>query len=86
MTQNLRRMSLEEAAVLAKELALAYAQANRFEGELLEVTPDGGARRIGKVPATWGAVFTAVHRGVEYDGPLVLSVNLEERTVEPLVA
>jgi hypothetical protein len=86
MAENLRRMSLEEATVLAKGLALAYAQANHFEGQLLSVAPDRSARRIGKVPVTWGAVFTAVHRGVEFDGPLVLSVNLEARTVGPFVA
>ena len=77
-------MSLADAAALAEVLALSYTHTNRFEGRLLSVAPDPGARRVGKVPVTWGAVFTAVLQGVEFDGPVALSVNVEERTVQPL--
>jgi len=84
MAVTLRRMSIAQALPLARELAENYATANAFEGDLIEVKPDSmRPDRIGKVPVHWVAVFSTVLNGVEYDDPIVLCVNLEERTVEP---
>lgn len=55
-----------------------------MEGLLLSVEPDSTrSKREGKTPIHWVAVFTSVHKGVEFDGPTVLLVDLRAGKVAP---
>jgi hypothetical protein len=84
MSENIRSLSLSQATALARELALAYASEQKLEGSLLEVGHDEmETEKRGKTPVHWFAVFTAVHKGVELDGPIVFRINLETRSVSP---
>lgn len=80
--KSIRRMSAPEATAAARELALAYAESHGIEGALLDVRPDNfETERKGKTQVHWVAVFESVLKGQVFDGPLVLKVNLETRSV-----
>jgi ribosome biogenesis SPOUT family RNA methylase Rps3 len=82
VTTTVRRLSPDEAAAQAKALALEFAESNGMESSLLNVQPDSmQSEREGKIPVHWAAVFTSVHKGVEFDGPTVLLVDLRARKV-----
>jgi hypothetical protein len=82
MTNSIRRLSRDEAASQAKALAVEFAKSSGLEGSLLDVQPDPMlSEREGKTPVHWSAVFTSVHRGVEFDGPTVLLVDLRAQKV-----
>lgn len=83
MTKTVRCLSPDEAAAQAKALAKEFAESNGMDGSLLNVEPDSmQSEREGKIPVHWAAVFTSVHKGVEFDGPTVLLVDLRTRRVE----
>ena len=82
MTQIVRRLSRDGAASEARALAIEFAKTSGMEGGLLDVQPDSmRSERDGKRPVHWAAVFTSVHKGVEFDGPTVLLVDLRARKV-----
>jgi hypothetical protein len=87
VSERIRRFSLAEATAVARDLALAYASSHKLEGSLLSVAPDEfQTEKRGKTPVHWAAVFETVHRGVKFDGPSVLCINLESGAVLPFEA
>ena len=84
MTDSIRKLSRADAAAAVEKIALAYAAANGIEGKLLGVEPDNfSLERRGKTPVHWVAVFESVINGVAFDGPLVVSINLEAGNASP---
>ncbi|MDQ0073882.1 hypothetical protein J2W34_005702 [Variovorax boronicumulans] len=82
MTNSIQRLSWDEAASQAKALAVEFANSSGMEGLLLDVQPDPVlSEREGKTPVHWSAVFTSVHRGVEFGEPTVLLVDLRTQKV-----
>jgi hypothetical protein len=75
-------MSLSQAAELAKELAVSYAQANGIGDVFVEAKPDSFcSERIGKVPVQWVAIFEPGPNGAGFDTPTILQVDLVAKSV-----
>ncbi len=80
MSIQLRRISIARALLIARGLGEDSARSNSLEGQLIEIKPVSvRSNRIGKVPIYLVAQFSAILKGVEYNGPIVLCVNLEDR-------
>jgi len=79
--KNTRRLSTSEARSLAVQIAEDFARHGGWEGTLLSAEPDShAADHRGRTPVQWVVAFTTLLRGVEYDGPRLVRVDIEAGT------
>lgn len=84
---DIRRLSMGEARELAAQIANDFVLSIGWEGTLLGAEPDSYITdRRGKTPVHWVASFTTVLRGVEYDCPSLVQVDIEARTARVTAA
>ncbi|GLS96108.1 hypothetical protein GCM10007918_34000 [Piscinibacter gummiphilus] len=78
---NTRRLSMSKARSLAMQVAEDFARHGGWEGALLSAEPDArAADHRGRTPVQWMVAFSTVLRGVEYDGPRLVRVDIENGT------
>jgi hypothetical protein len=75
---DIRHLSIGEARALAAQIANDFVLSTGWEGALLGAEPDSCITDVrGRTPVHWVATFTTVLRGVEYDGPRLVQVDIE---------
>lgn len=75
---DIRRLSIGEARSLAAQIANDFVLSNGWEGALLGAEPDTSFTDLrGRTPVHWVVAFTTILRGVEYEGPRLVQVDIE---------